>query len=230
MSSSEKGPMLTSTSPMCHIHPSVQGVFTCLRCQKPICQNCRRQKFGSSYCEGCFTTQSFQPSVRPVDPVVFRQPSKPSPHEAYITPALIKKVVVIGAVIWMGSHYREVKAWAMNALAPYAGKLTKIPGVSTLVNPEAAKQRGLEGVAKAQFAGFASGLNTYRSLNGHYPDDFQNFLRENFSSEAMNRNLAADPWNIPVQYTKRLNGYELRSAGPDQLWMTGDDIIYTKDE
>ena len=116
---------------VCAFHGAVPSVFVCLRCQKPLCQNCRRQKFGSSYCPTCFESQSFQQPVRAADPVVFRPPSRPKVSEVWLTPGLIKKILGVGVMVWLASNYKEVYAGLIILYRPAPSA-----GVGTMVDPE----------------------------------------------------------------------------------------------
>lgn len=215
---------------MCSMHPKISAVFSCNRCHKPLCQECRRQRFGTSYCQGCFEAVVVQ-APRPSGPLVTPQASRSKDAgPSWLNASLFKKVVMAGIVIALVQNFQSIKAMVVKSAAPLTEKMSSVPGVGTMVNPAEAQQRGLVGTVKAQLASFASGLATHKSMNGQYPDDFNEFVRQNFQTDAEHKDMTRDAWNNPYQYTKRGNGYEIRSAGPDLLWGTADDVVKEKSD
>jgi len=60
-------------------------------------------------------------------------------------------------------------------------------------------------------------------LTGSYPDDFTRFMRERFYRKRGN-NITADPWGNAYRFANEEKDYVVRSAGPDGVFGTADDI------
>jgi general secretion pathway protein G len=90
------------------------------------------------------------------------------------------------------------------------------------------KQAQIQGTRESIRA-VALALDVYEVDIGRYPGALQNLLT---SSGEINWNgpylkdgrMPQDAWGIDIQYAPRENGYELRSAGPDNQMGSGDDI------
>ncbi len=67
-----------------------------------------------------------------------------------------------------------------------------------------------------------------KTLYERYPtrDEFERYVRENFDSRG--RSVLADSWNTPYSYRASNTAYELRSAGPDRIMMTNDDLTISQ--
>ena len=190
-------------------------------------------KFGASVCEMCSGTSDVQQSVRAKDPIVYRTPEKPAAAQSFITFKLIKRIVFGAVMVFVAQNYQEVSAWTAKTASPYVSPyLTKIkglvPDIKKVIGKANVQNMAVGKVVEAQLLLFASGLNTYRTMNDEYPNDFGQFIRENYTSEAQNKDMTLDPWGTPFQYAKRENGYELRSAGADKMMNTSDDVKYEK--
>ena len=64
-------------------------------------------------------------------------------------------------------------------------------------------------------------------LTGSYPDDFRQFMTENFYREK-SKNTTVDPWGNAYQFTNGERDFVVRSAGPDGVPRTADDIYITR--
>lgn len=82
---------------------------------------------------------------------------------------------------------------------------------------------------RQSIAGIALAIDLYEVDNGLYPSSLQNLLTK---GSEMNWNgpyikdgrMPQDPWGNAFQYTPREDGCEIRSAGPDGSFGSGDDI------
>ena len=61
---------------------------------------------------------------------------------------------------------------------------------------------------------------TYRNC----PDSLDQLTRATDSHPAMMSGILKDPWGTQYRYSKTVGGYEIRSAGPDRMCETPDDI------
>lgn len=70
------------------------------------------------------------------------------------------------------------------------------------------------------------GLERYRQANSKPPQvsDFR-ALVDLLTPRFMDRIIRFDPWSRPYRYQSRADGYDLRSAGPDGLFDTDDDVV-----
>jgi len=157
------------------------------------------------------------------------QPLGASPTP-WLTPSLITKVAVVGLVVWGMFHLPDLLAWSSRKTAPLTSKVSNMPVVGPMVDPKGNQDRALQGVARAQLASYARALAYYKQVHGAYPLDFSGFLKEHTVSAAEKYDPTLDPWQTPYRYLLLGSGYELRSAGPDRLWMTGDDVVVSKED
>lgn len=118
--------------------------------------------------------------------------------------ALVLFILLLGAVAWWVLKGRP------QAPAPYAERLLG-----------AQKEAGIDRV-EGDFRALNTALTSYAATEGSYP---QGDLGHTLSSY-MPRVPAHDPWGKGYRYTRLAeNDYELRSAGPDGAFDTGDDIV-----
>lgn len=81
---------------------------------------------------------------------------------------------------------------------------------------------------RAELELIASALESYRREHGGYIDSKSEATVIDFlSPHYMNRVIRIDPWHQPYEYEGTRNSYVLRSVGPDNKPMTGDDITVT---
>jgi hypothetical protein len=64
-------------------------------------------------------------------------------------------------------------------------------------------------------------------LTGSYPTDFRQFMSENFYRKR-GSNTTVDPWGKAYQFTDGERDFVVRSAGPDGVPRTADDIYITR--
>src|SRR3989339_556145 len=74
---------------------------------------------------------------------------------------------------------------------------------------------------------FDAAISAYRHEFGSYPNSLTNLTESgNVNSiKFINQDDIFDKWNRPIQYKLTPSGYELRSAGPDGVFETPDDIV-----
>ena len=81
---------------------------------------------------------------------------------------------------------------------------------------------------RAELDLIATALESYRREHGGYIDSKSEATVIDFlSPRYMNRVIRIDPWHQPYEYEGTRNSYVLRSVGPDNKPMTGDDITVT---
>lgn len=100
-------------------------------------------------------------------------------------------------------------------------------GISLLLGTEmAANHYFNERNTASEMEEIAGALESYRSKKGHYPPNFDEFV----NSKPIWKNWRTDFWNNPYQYQlKDSLRYQLLSAGEDQQYGTGDDIVLPKE-
>lgn len=117
---------------------------------------------------------------------------------------LIILVLGLGAIAWWVLEDRD------EAPAPYAEAM--------LEGQSKAGARRVEG----DFRALHTTLTQYASMQGSYPEgDLGKAL-----GPYMARVPSRDPWGTGYRYERRgEESYELRSAGPDREFGTGDDVV-----
>lgn len=88
--------------------------------------------------------------------------------------------------------------------------------------PQEVTQRHMRIVAKA--------LEKAHQASGRYPTDVREILRLPITDPYVRPQewWLIDGWNRPLRYVPQSNGYELRSAGEDGVFESGDDLVQTK--
>lgn len=64
-------------------------------------------------------------------------------------------------------------------------------------------------------------------LDGSYPEDFAQFMRENFRRRR-GPDVTMDPWGRPYGFENKEQDFTVYSAGPDGVPRTKDDILITR--
>src|ERR1039457_7050930 len=109
----------------CQNHPEVPATAYCRSCGKPVCEQCRRDAFGTVYCE----EHAPAPAARAAEPSGFSAPPPPPPFAApppFAGPPPVAAPPVTGYV------YADVSP----GLALFLGM---IPGVGAIYNGQYAK-------------------------------------------------------------------------------------------
>ncbi len=83
--------------------------------------------------------------------------------------------------------------------------------------------------ARSSISSISLAVDLYEVDNGHYPQSLQNLITSgnepNWNGPYLREaRMPTDPWGNEFRYTRRANGYEIRSAGPDGQFDTDDDI------
>ena len=83
--------------------------------------------------------------------------------------------------------------------------------------------------AKGSIAGISVAVDLYETDNGNLPQNLQSLITKgsepNWNGPYLkDGKVPDDPWGTPYQYTAKENAYEVRSAGPDKSFGTGDDV------
>ena len=100
------------------------------------------------------------------------------------------------------------------------GLLWKAAPLATRANP----LKLAHGVATSvEIRQIEAALEGYKTLNGHYPPDFNAFLERNFTSRL--KEVTIDSWGNTYEFRTLGGGYEIRSWGPDRQPETTDDFL-----
>jgi len=75
----------------------------------------------------------------------------------------------------------------------------------------------------------ATELATEELLNGSYPEDFTQFMRDNLQRSG-GGDPVLDPWGNPYRFQGMEKGFAIASAGPDELIGTADDVYLKRTE
>jgi len=68
-------------------------------------------------------------------------------------------------------------------------------------------------------------VELYKINDGVLPDNLEQLVKKDSDVSGINRNWLYDAWGTPFRYTKiDEDTFEIRSAGPDKLMDTDDDI------
>jgi hypothetical protein len=72
-------------------------------------------------------------------------------------------------------------------------------------------------------------LQKAHESNGSYPTDVRDILELPVADSRLRPQewWLIDGWNRPFRYIPQAPGYELRSAGEDGIFMSGDDLVQT---
>jgi hypothetical protein len=82
--------------------------------------------------------------------------------------------------------------------------------------------------SRAELELIAGALESYRREHGGYVESKSEAALIDFlSPRYMPRVIRIDPWHQPYEYEGTRNSYVLRSVGPDNKPMTGDDVTVT---
>ena len=73
----------------------------------------------------------------------------------------------------------------------------------------------------------ATVIESEELLTGSYPEDFAQFMRENFHRKTGGDNTL-DPWGNPYVFANSERDFVVRSAGPDSVPRTADDVYITR--
>ncbi len=83
--------------------------------------------------------------------------------------------------------------------------------------------------ARSSINNISTAIDLYEVDNGRYPESLQALITR--GSEAnwngpylREARIPQDPWGNEFRYTRRDNGFEIRSAGPDGQFGSDDDI------
>jgi hypothetical protein len=84
-------------------------------------------------------------------------------------------------------------------------------------------------VARAAFElqQIAAVIEQEELLTGSYPENFAEFMRENFRRKR-GRDVTTDPWGNRYRFADEEKDFVVRSAGPDGVPRTTDDIYITR--
>jgi len=77
---------------------------------------------------------------------------------------------------------------------------------------------------RAQIASIETAIETFKILNGKYPECVEELLYARESGILSHPDALRDAWGTEFQVTFDGDAYEIRSAGPDRLMGTADDI------
>jgi hypothetical protein len=133
----------------CPIHPELQATAFCRSCGKPLCDQCRRDSYGTVYCEEHVPVTA-APPPGPSAPPPFTPPPFPPPP---FTPPPYN----MGPVPPQGRVYADVSP----GLALFLGF---IPGVGAIYNGQYAK-----GILHAVIWGVLMSLGDSRAMRGAEP-------------------------------------------------------------
>ena len=75
----------------------------------------------------------------------------------------------------------------------------------------------------AELMQIEAALEQHYLLNDRYPDDFSEFLEENFHSKL--KKVTLDSWGTPYRFARQGERYVIRSAGPDRAFDNADDVF-----
>jgi hypothetical protein len=138
----------------CQNHPEVPATAYCRSCGKPVCEQCRRDAFGTVYCE----EHAPAPAARAAEPSGFATPPPVPPFSA---PPPFAGVPPVAAPIPASGATGYVYADVSPGLALFLGM---IPGVGAIYNGQYAK-----GMVHAIIWGVLMSIADSRAAHGLEP-------------------------------------------------------------
>ena len=134
----------------CQNHPEVPATAYCRSCGKPVCEQCRRDAFGTVYCEA----HAPAPAARAAEPSGFNAAPPPPPFAA---PPPFAGPPPVAAPPATGYVYADVSP----GLALFLGM---IPGVGAIYNGQYAK-----GIVHVVVFGLLISITSSGSIGGYEP-------------------------------------------------------------
>ena len=85
-----------------------------------------------------------------------------------------------------------------------------------------------KGLAKTQISSFRQAIGQYKINEKRLPSSLDDLVQETESgySYLSEDTVPEDPWGTPYEYRVDGNKYSIRSAGPDKMPDTDDDIMW----